>query len=122
MRATTCYICGKGGFKKPGEAGDSKEHVKVRDHDHLTGEYRGAAHSGCNLRYRIYPDQVKCFFHNLHGYDAHLILSAVKRCHGKLNCIPSNSEQYVSFSIDNIIFKDSQQFLLRSIADLTKSK
>ena len=30
--------------------GKKKKHVKVRDHDHYTGKYRGAAHVTCNLR------------------------------------------------------------------------
>ena len=37
--ANTCHFC-----KKPLN-GDNK----VRDHDHLSGKYRGAAHSKCNI-------------------------------------------------------------------------
>ena len=44
-----CYIC-----KKEFNTDDSnKNHHKVKDHCHYTGKYRGAAHSICNLRYRI---------------------------------------------------------------------
>jgi hypothetical protein len=40
--ATSCYICGEC-------FGDKKKDAKVRDHDHRTGQYRGAAHCKCNL-------------------------------------------------------------------------
>lgn len=46
--AQTCHICKQRFLKKIEKEGD----IKVRDHDHLTGEFRGAAHSKCNLRYR----------------------------------------------------------------------
>ena len=50
---------------KPFKSADKK----VRDHNHLTGEYRGPAHNACNLNYRIDPKKVKilCIIHNLRG-------------------------------------------------------
>ena len=47
--ATTCHIC-----TKPLTDDD-----RVRDHCHITGIYRGAAHSACNLNYRITPKSWK---------------------------------------------------------------
>ena len=39
---------------------------KVRDHDHWTGTYRGAAHAVCNLKLK--PNfRIPVFFHNLSG-------------------------------------------------------
>ena len=36
---------------------------KVRDHCHYTVEYRGAAHSICNLKYSV-PKKIPIVFHN----------------------------------------------------------
>ena len=44
-KATLCYLCHK-------PFSDSPTMKKVRDHDHLTGKYRGAAHSHCNIQMR----------------------------------------------------------------------
>ena len=62
-----CWICEK-------EIGDGE--IKVADHCHLTGSFRGAAHQSCNLNYRLKKSQFKLpvFFHNLKGYDAHMII------------------------------------------------
>ena len=40
IRATHCYICKKGFVENA-----KKSQTKVRDHDHFTGKFRGAAHS-----------------------------------------------------------------------------
>ena len=41
--ANICFIC-----EKP--FGNDKNAIKVRDHCHYTGKYRGAAHNACNLQ------------------------------------------------------------------------
>ena len=47
---------------------------KVRDHDHLTGKYRGAAHNICNIQSQQRSSSfVPIFFQNFSGYDCHLI-------------------------------------------------
>ena len=78
--ARNCHICGNL-FTRTTD----KNFWRVRDHDHLTGKFRGAAHSICNLQYNVDPDRVKipCVIHNLKNYDAHLLLSALKLRFGK---------------------------------------
>ena len=45
---------------------------KVRDHCHITGKCRGAAHWKCNATLKL-TKKVHVIFHNLRGYDSHLI-------------------------------------------------
>ena len=46
---------------------------KVRDHCHFTGKFRGAAHSICNLRYKV-PREILVVIHNGSTYDYHFIV------------------------------------------------
>ena len=86
--AKICHFCNKE---------IEKEKDKVRDHCHFTGEYRGAAHNGCNLKCRK-PLVLPVIFHNLQSYDAHLFIKQLASLPGEFSCIPSTEEKYISFS------------------------
>ena len=94
----------------------------VRDHDHMTGKYRGAAHNDCNFKLKLNPKTapIPVIFHNLEGYDGHLLMQAMARVQGEIKCIPTNTEKYVSFSLGNLRFIDSMNFLLSSLDKLVK--
>ena len=49
---------------------------KVRDHDHITEKFRGAAHSDCNINLK-WTKKGPILFHNLRGYDGHLIMQEI---------------------------------------------
>ena len=49
-----------------------KKLMKVKDHDHYTGKYRGATHSICNLRYKTQKD-IPVVIYDGSNYDFHLI-------------------------------------------------
>ena len=72
--------------------------MKVRDHCHYTGKYRGAAHVSCNLRYKI-PNYIPVVFHSLAGYDAHLFIKELVEHTTKFRVIAKNTENYISFSV-----------------------
>ena len=112
--ATESHIC-----TNPFENEDDK----VCDHCHFTGRFRGAAHSTRNLKYQISKKIYKLpvMFHNLRGYDAHIIMQGVRKHHGKLNVIPTNLEKYIIFSIAPLKFLDSMQFLSSALDKLAKA-
>ena len=47
---------------------------KVRDHCHLTGNYRGPDHGICNINFaQDQSNLIPFIFHNFSNYDCHLI-------------------------------------------------
>ena len=131
--ATHCHIC-----EEELEETDDENYKKVRDHCHLTGKFRGAAHSICNLKYRL-PKFYPVIFHNLSGYDSHLFIKNLGKSEGKIDCIPCNEEKYISFTkhiiVDTFInkkgeekevereirFIDSFKFMAASLDSLVKN-
>ena len=49
------------------------KYKKVTDNCHYTGKFRGAAHSICNLRYKV-PKNIPIVIHNHSTYDDHFII------------------------------------------------
>ena len=75
-----------------------KKYRKIRDHCHI-GEYRGAAHSICNLKY-ITPKKVPIIFHNGSKYDDHFITKQLPEEFKKqFSCLRENTEKYIAFIV-----------------------
>ena len=129
QKAQECHICNKQ---------YTNEDIKVRDHCHITGKYRGSAHQECNLKLRIKPEEIKIpvIFHNLRGYDSHFIMQeigAIVKNHAyknkkgedkqtNINAIPNNMEKYMAFMLGNhLTFIDSFQFMSSSLETLVNN-
>ena len=60
-------------------------------------------------------------FHNLKGYDSHLIFSVPHKFSLKINVIPNGLEKYMAFFLNkNLVFIDSMQFMNSSLDKLVK--
>ena len=121
-----CHICGKKYTDKD---------VRVRNHCHITGKFRGTAHQECNLRLRIKPEDIKIpvIVHNLQGYDSQFIMQQIGEIaknhayknkkgegqHLKINVIPNNMEKYMAFMLGkHLVFLDRFQFMSSSLDKL----
>ena len=94
--------------------------VKVKDHCHITGKYRGSAHRVCNINVEL-NHKISILFHNLKNYDSHLIMQELGKINFETNVIPNGLGKYMSFNINNkLIFIESFQFLSSSLDSLVK--
>ena len=107
-----------------------KNKSKVKDHCHYIGKFRGAAHSECNLNYKVLKD-IPIIIHNA-SYDTHLIINQLtEKFKGELNCIGENMEKYITFSVPiknksddgktiayKLRFIDSLRFMRTSLSEL----
>ena len=102
----TCWICEK--------LIDNVDE-KVRDHFHLTRKFRGAAHWSCNINLQS-TKKVPVIFHNLRGYDSHLIFYEL------IDVIPNRLEKYMAFMINKkLVFIDSIQFMNSNLEKLVQN-
>ena len=82
----------------------------IRDHCHITGKKRGAAHSQCNLKLRI-PRKLPIIFHNLQGYDGHIIFKELNNFDVDIAVIPKGIDKYMNIIVNrHIALRDSLQF------------
>ena len=61
-------------------------------------------------------------FHNLRGYDSHLIIKDISKFDVKVNVMPNGLEKYMAFTINKkLVFIDSMQFMNSSLDSLVKN-
>ena len=98
QQSHSCWICLK--------LIDNDEE-KVRDHCHVIGKFRGAAHRDCNINFQL-TKKVPVIFRNLRGYDSHLIFNKLDNFDVKISVIPNGLEKCMTFfSNKNLVFIDS---------------
>ena len=124
-----CHICGEKYTDK---------NVGVRDHCHITENFRGSTHQECNLQLRIKPEDNKILviFHDLCGYDSHFIIQQIREIAKKhaytnkkgekqdlsINAIPNNMEKHMAFMLGNhLTFIDIFQFMSSSLDKLVSN-
>ena len=112
--STACYLC-----NEPFSDSDGR----VRDHDHYTGRYLGAAHRSCNLMRRVEKSQYPVFMHNLSNYDSHFVIQylraeQLRRGRG-VTAIPINGEKFKVINLFSFRFVDSLNFMTASLAELS---
>ncbi|XP_043263922.1 uncharacterized protein LOC122404280 [Colletes gigas] len=111
--AAHCHIC-----EEPFKASD----VRVRDHCHLSGRFRGPAHSECNLNYKN-VFYIPIVFHNLSGYDSHFIIEEIATAfEGHIDVLPITKEKYISFTkhVEDTDESDSQNYIKLRFIDSYK--
>ena len=93
---------------------DEKE--KVRDQS----KFRGAAHWDCNINFQL-ANGIPVIFHNLKGYNSHLIFSVLHKFNLKISVIPNRLQKYMAFFLNkNLAFIDSMQFRILVLINLLK--
>ena len=75
------------------------KNIKVRDHCHYTGNYRGATHDFCNLRYKT-PKETHVVIYKGSTYDYHFIIKELaKQTEGQFESLGENTQKYIIFSV-----------------------
>ena len=68
------------------------------------------------------PKKVTVTFHNLKGYDSHLVVKEISKFDVKENIIPNGLEKYMAFTInEKLDFIDIMQFINSSLDILVKN-
>ena len=94
---------------------------KVKYHCYATGKFRGAAHNKCNLKLRI-PIKLPIIFHNLQGYDGHIIFKELNNFDVDIAVIPKGIDMYMNIIVNrHITFIDSLQFYYSSLDTLASN-
>ena len=83
---------------------------KVRDYFHVTGRFRGAAHNKCNINLSL-PRKLLIIFHNLQGYDGHIIFKELNNFDVDTGVILKGIDKYMRIIVNrHITFVDSLEF------------
>ena len=87
----------------------------------MTDKFRGATHWNCNINLQL-TKKVSIIFHNLRGYNSHLIFCELNKFDVKIRVIPNGLEKYkASFLNKSLLFIGSMQVTNSGVDKLVKN-
>ena len=113
-----CCICKKE-FSTDDE---NKKYHEVRDHCHITGKYRAAVHTICNLRYKT-QTEIPVIFHKGSTYDYHFIIKELaEEFKEECECLGENTKKCIIMKVSyKIKFRDSFRCMSSSLSSLVNN-
>ena len=98
-----------------------QDNEKVKDHCQVTEKFRCAAHCRRNMNFQL-TKKVPLIFHNLRGYDSHLLFSELNKFDLKISVTPNGLEKHMAFFLSiNLVFIACMQFLNSSLDKLVEN-
>ena len=70
---------------------------KVRDHDHVTGKYKGSAHRICKINLKLTKKSFWYILFHFRCDDSHLIMQEIGKFDVKIKVIPNGLEKKHGF-------------------------
>ena len=108
-----CYICNKKLLHN---------YERYRDHDHLSGCFRGISCNICNLKYSsLHQLKIPLIAHNSSRYDQKFLIRELHKVNERVTIIPKNTEQYLAIQMGPLLLIDSFQFMNESLDNLAKN-
>ena len=68
------------------------QYIKVKYPDLITGKPKGTAYQSCNVSFQ-WTNKIGGTFHNVRGYDDHLIVQEIGKSDGKIIVKPNGMEK-----------------------------
>ena len=121
------HICKKEFCYDENKENEFKLYPKVRDHCYYTRKFRRAAHSICNLSYKI-PKEIPVVIHNSSTYDCHFIIKELsEEFKGQFKCLRENTENILLFQYQLkkkllIVKKKKKMIIVKKIVIVKKIK
>ena len=115
--SSTCFFC-----NESLDWEDKDINPVVRDHCHISGRFRGAAHNNCNINAPL-QSKMYIYFHNAKGYDNHLIIEALaaNKKTKTIEVVGSTKEKYVQIRTKRFCIHDSMAHLSSGLDTLAAS-
>lgn len=113
--ASICGFC-----NRPFEPGD----VRCRDHCHIDGRYRRAAHRKCNIEAGKRRNILPIFLHNFSKFDCRLLVRSLPLLNykGNITALAKTRENYFYLQLGHKLrFMDSCLFMPASLASLVEN-